>query len=221
MGLGLEVVTVKIKIPEVVDRIKAALKNKSVVVGVVGDEAGEAQSDETGKRGATVAEYASYLEFGWIQDTTKRQSAYLSGVLGYDVSKYGFKHAPIKPATQLVMPPRPFLRATARAKKEKWAQVFAKAVKGVGVENIDDALALLGTRARDDVKETIRNNGTEGEKFAERSDLTMQLYAAKEGRTATGRKRKIDKTSAVGRKQALVKTNALHNAITFKIENDE
>lgn len=221
MGLGLEVVTVKIKIPEVVDRIKAALKNKSVLVGIVGDEAAQAKSNENGKKEATVAEYASYLEHGWIQEASKAQSAYLSGVLGYDVSKYGFENAPVKPTSQLFMPPRPFLRATARAKKEKWAQVFAKALKSKGVENIDDALESLGTTARDDVKETIRNNGTEGEKFAERSDLTMQLYAAKEGRTATGRKRKIDKTSAVGRKQALVKTNALHNAITFKIENDE
>ena len=71
---------------------------------------------EVGVTDASIAEYAQYVEFGWVQRVTPKQSLFLSGAIGRPVpmgdrGQPDFANAAIKPGVALVNPPRPFLRA--------------------------------------------------------------------------------------------------------------
>lgn len=156
-----------------------------------------------------VATYAAYNEYGWVQRVTPRQSGFLRNNFKVDVM----------PGMTLMSPPRPFLRATAKAKSEEWTKTFAEGVQALGIERANKVLELVGRQAQVDVQETIKNNGTGGERFPERSDLTMAIYAEKDAKTEKGRKRKISGTSGSGRTQALVRSGVLLGSIGYEVEN--
>lgn len=165
-----------------------------------------------------VATYAAYNEFGWVQQVTRKQSAFLSGVLGYDVKSRGFENAPFKPGNTLSSPPRPFLRGTASAKKDEWRDMIAEGISTLGVKALPQIMELTARQAQVDVQETIKNNGTDKEKFPARSPVTLELYKAMYGTTAKGRPRKIESDSGMAREQALFLSGTLLQSIGYEIK---
>lgn len=165
-----------------------------------------------------VATYAAYNEFGWVQRVTPKQSVYLSGRLNYSVKKNGFANAPIKPGMTLSSPPRPFLRGTADAKKEEWSDLIAQGIKTIGVQQLPKIIELVARQAQVDVQETIKNNGTDKQKFPDRSPLTKELYEGKFSTTSSGRKRKIESDSGAGRDKALLLSGTLLQSIGYEIK---
>lgn len=155
-----------------------------------------------------VAKYAAYNEFGWVQRVTPRQSGFLRSNFGVDVM----------PGMTLMSPPRPFLRGTAKAKVKDWTETFKTGIQSLGVEKASKVLALVGRQAQTDVQDTIKNNGTGGEKFPVRSDLTMAIYAAQDAATKKGRKRKIEGNSGAGRSEALLRSGVLLGSIGYEVE---
>lgn len=150
-----------------------------------------------------VAQYATYVEFGWVQRTTPKQANYLSAVLG--------SAGRIKPGTALVNPPRPFLGGTFDAEKLKWSKLIARALKGDFDE--DKALTAVGYVASEDIQTTIRQGGTSRMQFAKRSPLTMELLKAE----AVSKGGKSEKGSASATDKPLQISGALLHAIGFKV----
>lgn len=197
------VVTIKLKN----DRLKELLKNAkdpgTLAVGILNNE--------------EIATYGYYVHEGYDWHATRKQAAYLSGLLGWDVKKQGFKNAPIKVGAYFLHPPRPFLKATALAKEKDWANVLADEIRRLGVEKLDEAMVSLGERAVEDIQKTIDNNGVDSEIFPDRSELTLKIYAAQKAFTANGHKRKIEEGSGNSRKKALIRSGAMRKAITYEL----
>lgn len=176
---------------------------------------------EVGVTDPEIAKYATYVEYGWAQRVTTKQSLYLSNAIGKPVprggdGKFAFDKAAIKPGTALVNPPRPFLRGTLAAEGGKWLKVLKASLKRGDAPM--KALAVVGTIAQQDITETIARGGTSKEKFPERSELTMALL----DQAQKGRKRPSGKNasgaSASNRTQPLVLTGKLLNAIKFDVK---
>lgn len=165
-----------------------------------------------------VATYAAYNEFGWVQRVTPKQAVYLSGRLNFSVKQNGFAKAPIKPGMTLSSPPRPFLRGTADAKKEEWRDLIAQGIKTIGVQQLPKIIELVARQAQADVQETIKNNGTEKQKFPDRSSLTKKLYEGGFATTSSGRSRKIESDSGAGRDKALFLSGTLLQSIGYEIK---
>lgn len=175
---------------------------------------------EVGVTDASIAEYAQYVEFGWVQRVTPKQSLFLSGAIGRPVplsdrGRPDFSKAAIKPGTALVNPPRPFLRGTLVAEQEKWKGVLKKALQGL--QDPASALTVLGTVAAQDVQATIASGGTTKEKFQERAPLTMELYAAQSAGRKTGGKKHSSKASSATT-QPMVLSGALLHSIAFEVK---
>jgi hypothetical protein len=172
---------------------------------------------EVGVADASIASYATYVEYGWVQRVTGKQSLFLSNAIGKPVprredGKPNFQAAAIKPGMALVNPPRPFLRDTMAAEAPKWRKTAKKALhKTLDKER---ALAILGRQAADDVRMTITSGGTSKEKFPERSSLTLELYRQKA--EAKGRKGKGGGNLTTAK--PLVLTGKLLNSIGFEVK---
>lgn len=155
-----------------------------------------------------IAKYAVYNEYGWVQRVTPRQAGFFRHNFGINLT----------PNNTLMSPPRPFLRATAGAKRKAWEETMSKSIKSVGIDNYEKAVEMTARVAQADIQETIKNNGAEGQKFPDRSDLTLQIYAQQEALTHKGNKRKISNDSGTARRQALLKTGAMLGAIGYEIQ---
>ena len=181
------------------DKLKKLLKDvkdaskATVAVGVLGDP--------------EVATYASYNEFGWVQRVTPKQAFFLNKTYGLTLN----------PGYTLMSPPRPFLRSTARDSAKDWAKALGEGIRLLGPEKIEDALLMMGRQAQVDVQKTIKNAGTDKEKFPLRSPMTMQIYQVKDELTAKGNKRSIERGSGSARPQALFKTGVLLGAIGYEL----
>nr|DAH44248.1 MAG TPA: virion morphogenesis protein [Caudoviricetes sp.] len=132
-----------------------------------------------GVKDADVAEYATYVEYGWSQRVTVKQALFLSNALGKPVAagKNGMpnvKAAAVKPGTTLVMQPRPFMRTTVAEKQKSWihklGRIFANS------HDSAQSLALVGQEAVSDIKQTIASGGSGGMKFDKRKPMTMEMY---------------------------------------------
>lgn len=125
---------------------------------------------EVGITDPAVAEYATYVEFGWVQRVTPKQSLFFAG--------RGVSHPP-KAGNSLVNPARPFFRGTIAQRAEHWNKLLKKYVKANGIDSLQSGLMLAAQEAQADIVETITRGQVVGggETFAERSNLTMELYA--------------------------------------------
>ena len=151
-----------------------------------------------------VAQYAAYLEYGWIQKVTGRQAAWFKAKLGENAPKKG---------AILILPPRPIFGATKREHANKWLNLVRASITSAhGRLDDERILARVGAVAAQDIKDTIAHNGTQSEKFANRSSLTLALLAE----SASGHK--TDATGGSSRAQALVRTGALIGSIGYRIE---
>lgn len=174
-------------------------------------------SVEVGVTDANVAKYAAYVEYGWVQRVTGKQSLFLSNAIGKPVpyrenGKPNWKAAVIKPGMALVNPPRPFLRGTMAAEAPHWREVTKKAIHKYWDKK--KALETLGRLAVDDVKMTIRNGGTSKERFPERSPLTMAIYKQE----AKDKVRKGGGKANATTTQPLNYNGGLLNSIAFKMK---
>lgn len=174
---------------------------------------------EVGVTDPEIAKYATFVEFGWVQRVTGKQSIFLSNAIGKPVprregGKPNFQAAAIKPGMALVNPPRPFLRGTMAAEAPKWRETAKKALQKT--RDKEKALAILGRQAADDVRMTITSGGTSKEKFPERSSLTLELY--RQRAEAKGRKGKSKGGGNFMTAKPLVLTGKLLNSIGYEVK---
>lgn len=165
-----------------------------------------ARSVEIGVTDASIAPYATYVEYGWVQRVTPKQQWWFRN--------QRIDHPP-KAGDALVNPPRPFLRGTLKAEGAKWRETMRKALHKTGSPR--QALSIVGMQAVQDVQETIRNGGTRKEKFPERAPLTMELYAASSaGKSKTGKNRSSKANASTTK--PLVLSGALLHSIGFEVK---
>lgn len=205
-------VKLTMKATKAVERIKEtgkkSLGKKYVDIGIKG---GQYPSDSSkGGKPLPMATLAAYLEYGWAQTVTPKQT-------GFFLARYGID---IQPGMHLVNPPRPFLRGTAAAEGENWKKLFAAVIKARGIQALPDALQFVGERAQQDVMQTIANNGTSKQAFPPRSELTRIMYGLDDQYTESGNERRRDGTGGQDREQALVRKGILHKSIGYWMRND-
>ena len=121
----------------------------------------------TTKDGKHIADYAAANEYGCKIGVTDK----MRGFLG---ANYGIH---LKNSTQVItIPPRPFLRTTAKEKGEYWAQVLAGRVKNKTTDRgaWQNGLGLVGEAMQANIKETIQKGS-----FAPNAALTVAIKTAK------------------------------------------
>lgn len=165
----------------------------------------EAKEVEIGVTDATVAPYATYAEFGWVQRVTNKQAKWF---IQQRVSK------PPKEGSSLVNPPRPFLRGTLATEGGKWRKTLADALKNT--MSPAKALTIVGMEASQDVREAIRTGGTKDGKFPDRAEMTMELIKPSKEKQRKGKNR--SSTATATSKQPLVLTGKLLNSISFEVK---
>ena len=185
--MGIKVVKTSSEQLKKLDKLKGIGKKK-VVVGIFDRE---------------IAQYAVYVEYGWVQRTTVKQAAFLNWVLG------GYAKAGIKPGIALVNPPRPFLGGTFLAEHDNWKKILQNALKRDW--DPEKALTLVGQKAAEDVRQTIIKGGTSDEEFPRRSPLTLALLQAQ------STSHKASTPSATATDKPLQLSGALLNSITFEV----
>ena len=147
---------------QILKKAESYAKARYVNVGINDNEG----IKKYGEGETNVATVAQYLEYGWVQTVTKRQSGWFAREP---------RHLGVPPGTVLFMPPRPFLRATLRHKADDWVNVFKNAFVQYNGD-LELALSAVGMRAKEDIQNTIRTAQVDGEVFPRRSPLTMKLY---------------------------------------------
>lgn len=138
----------------------------------------------------------STLKVGFFEDAKYNSGepiAYIASIHEFGVPSKG-------------IPPRPFMRPTAKAESSKWCKAIGSGMKPVlaGQMSVSDVLEAVGGRAAGDVKKTI-------------TKLTSP--ALKDG-TIAARKRRLAKGTKVKGKtinKPLVDTGTLLAAVTFEV----
>lgn len=198
------VVNCNLKTSKIFEQIKEATAKSGLFVDVgINAQDGSKEYEAKGGTGATatVAEVATYQEFGWVQQVTGKQSRFLHSAFGVRAKKGG----------TLMMPPRPFLRGTLQSESKNWVEAFGNAIGRRGVENLTDSLLEVGMLAQNDIQNTIANGGTEQEKFPRRSAMTMAIYEA------LSRDHRTDGTGGISGDKPLFRSGVLLNSISYQL----
>lgn len=176
---------------------KLGKRKKTVLVGII---------NKRNADGKSLAEIGTYLEYGWVQEVTGKQATWFS-------KNYGIS---MPPGASLYMPPRPFMRATFTENIGKWTKIGGNAL--AKYRDINLAARLLGQVASEDIRATIRNNGTGSQTFPERSDLTMEMLAHDmEGHEPRKNGKNVSDKSTSTTRKALTRTGMLEKSISFEI----
>lgn len=172
------------------DRLSAQKgKGRTVLVGITDPQ---------------IATYASYNEFGWVQEVTPKQTVFFA--------HQGMGEFTPGPGHSLVSPPRPFMHATFLANAKKWQKAAKNAKKVLGIADPEQVLSLIGQKAVNDIQDTIKNAGNEIMSFAERAPMTMRMY---ENQSA-GKKK--DGTGGVSGSKPLTLSGRMIASVHFEIE---
>ena len=169
---------------------------------------GTCQKAEVGITDESIAQYAVYQEYGWVQRVTLKQAPWFAN---QGVSQ------PPDLGNSLVLPPRPFFRATIDACRDDWSKLFTRTLKVLGPDEFLTALQLTAQKAAEDFRATVHNGGTSKVKFEYRAPLTMELYQQQSATTSKGKARKISDGN-VSTTQPLVKTGAMLNSIGLQLK---
>lgn len=153
-----------------------------------------------------VAEYATYVEYGWTQRVTGKQARFFQ--------VYGVPMPP-KAGGTLVLQPRPFMRATVAEKQKEWLDLLARIY--ANTKDSERALALVGEKAVQDIRDTILSGGTSRQKFEKRKPLTMAMLAV-DSRGKSSSKGSSAEVSNSNTDKPLTRTGLLSKSIAFKIE---
>ena len=171
------------------DRFRTKSKPAEVLVGITDP---------------SVARYAAYQEYGWVQQVTPKQHAWFGAHAGWD-------KAP-KPGSVLVLVPRPFMHSTFLAKFRRWEQIVHNAPRVMGITDTEKVLALVGAEAVSDIQMTIKAGGNEIETFEQRHPLTMAIYAQR----AQGHR--TDGAGGISGAKPLTLTGRMTGSVHFEIE---
>ena len=188
------------------DRLLKELAQVQKLEAKVGVDAGAVEHN-----GTPTSEVALYLEHGWVQRVTAKQTGFFWS--------YGLN---VRDALNL--PARPTFGYTAKRNHEKWKKLGAKVLGSSEfvLSPLATAIRALNTVclvAQSDVQETITTNGHGT--FAPRAPLTIAMYSAPYWSRTGGEVRNRQNTSA---KNASMSTKALVykgdflRSITYEIE---
>ena len=185
-------------------------QRRSLTVGVL-NQSGRSED----ANGPTFAQIAKWLEYGWIQQVTPKQRAYFHLAYGRHTTGPNKGKWKVNLGARLRMPPRPFLRGTYSAKIGEWSKLAVSVFRAT--HDTEKALSAVGEIAVVDIKTAMASGGIPGgERFAERSPLTLYLYAldAKAGR------HRVKGRNNTTTSRPLVKTGKLLNSIAYEIKGE-
>lgn len=174
----------------------------------VGIDAGEHYDN-----GISVAEVATYLEYGWVQPVTSVQKGWFAHTHNIHLS-----------TSTLTMPPRPIFGYTSQTCKGKWLRAGSKLLKNYVFNPYEvafRALDTLGQMAVQDIKTTINTNGKGT--FPARSPLTLLIYGSAleehqpKGDSEKLKNRNISKKNTSNTSKALVHSTRLLKSISHEI----
>ena len=160
--------------------------------------------------GTPTSEIALYLEYGWVQRVTAKQTGFFLGH-GLNVRN------------TLNMPPRPTFAYTAKRNHEKWEKLGAKVLASgeFVLKPLATALRALNTVclvAQSDVQETITTNGHGS--FVPRAPLTIAMYSggywSRTGGEVRNKRNTSAKNASMSAKALVYKGDFLHS-ITYEI----
>lgn len=183
------------------ERIIKDLKKVKNLQCTVGIDAGEMDED------IPVSEVATYLEYGWTQTVTARQSGWFMSQGTY-----------MPQGATLRLPPRPTFRSTYETQNKNWLALGKRYLQGfckAPYNKMHKALEAMGELASEDIKLCINTNGaSNGTAFAPRSPLTMAMYSKQ------SKGHKTDGTGSTTGSKALVYSEKFLRSIKFEITND-
>lgn len=161
--------------------------------------------------GIPVSEVATYLEYGWTQTVTARQSGWFMSQGTY-----------MPQGATLRLPPRPTFHSTYETQNKNWLALGKRYLQGfckAPYNKMHKALETMGELASEDVRACINTNGaSNGTAFAPRSPLTMAMYAKK--LSADTVKHKTDGSGSATGSKALRNDGNFANSIAFDITNE-
>lgn len=132
----------------------------------LGVKAGIPKGATNANTGASIPMYAAVNEFGANITVTPRMRAWMH-----------FQGIHLRKDTStIVIPPRPFLRTTAKEKANSWVNALAFAVKGKAdkPEAWYDGMGLVGEAMKADIKASIEKGS-----WAPNSSMTIAMKTAK------------------------------------------
>ena len=188
------------------DRLLKELAQVQKLEAKVGVDAGAVEHN-----GTPTSEIALYLEYGWVQRVTAKQTGFFWGH-GLNVHN------------TLNMPPRPTFAYTAKRNHDKWEKLGAKVLGSSEfvLKPLATAIRALNTVclvAQSDVQETITTNGHGS--FAPRAPLTIAMYSAPYWGSASSEvrnKRNASAKNASMGAKALVYKGDFLRSITYEIK---
>lgn len=169
------------------------------------------RADAVYENGMPVSQIAKYLEYGWEQTVSERQSRWLMSQGVYNV----------KEGSTLRMPARPTFQSTFSAKSADWYDIGAYYLQGLSINplnKITQALKAVGQAAQQDIVDCINSGGSSNgnSSFELRHPLTLILY----GNQASAGKKKIKGHNQTTTMKPLHKTGAFARSIAYEITND-
>ena len=188
------------------DRLLKELAQVQKLEAKVGVDAGAVEHN-----GTPTSEIALYLEYGWVQRVTAKQTGFFWGH-GLNVRN------------TLNMPPRPTFAYTAKRNHDKWEKLGAKVLGSseFALKPLATAIRALNTVclvAQSDVQETITTNGHGS--FAPRAPLTIAMYSGGYWSNASGEvrnKRNVSAKNTSMNTKALVYKGDFLRSITYEIK---
>lgn len=188
------------------DRLLKELAQVQKLEAKVGVDAGAVEHN-----GTPTSEVALYLEYGWVQRVTAKQTGFFWGH-GLNVHN------------TLNLPPRPTFAYTAKRNHDKWEKLGAKVLGSSEfiLKPLATAIRALNTVclvAQSDVQETITTNGHGS--FAPRAPLTIAMYSALYWGSASSEVRSKQNASAKNASmsaKALVYKGDFLRSITYEIK---
>ena len=187
------------------DRLIEQTKKAKRLKCNVGIDAGEHYDN-----GTSVAEVATYLEYGWVQPVTSVQKGWFAHTHNIHLS-----------TSTLTMPPRPIFGYTLQTCRSKWLRTGSKLLKNYALNPYEvafRALDIIGQMAVQDIKTTISTNGKGT--FPARSPLTLLIYgSALEEHQPKGdlKKRNVSKKNTSDTTKALVHSTKLLKSVSYEI----
>ena len=188
------------------DRLLKELAQVQKLEAKVGVDAGAVEHN-----GTPTSEIALYLEYGWVQRVTAKQTGFFWGH-GLNVHN------------TLNLPPRPTFAYTAKRNHDKWEKLGAKVLGSSEfvLKPLATAIRALNTVclvAQSDVQETITTNGHGS--FAPRAPLTIAMYSGGYWSSASGEvrnKRNVSAKNTSMSARALVYKGDFLRSITYEIK---
>ena len=188
------------------DRLLKELAQVQKLEAKVGVDAGAVEHN-----GTPTSEIALYLEYGWVQRVTAKQTGFF------------WSHG-LNVRNTLNMPPRPTFAYTAKRNHDKWEKLGAKVLGSSAfvLKPLATALRALNTVclvAQSDVQETITTNGHGS--FAPRAPLTIAMYSGGYWSRTGGEVRSKQNASAKNTSmstKALVYKGDFLRSITYEIK---